>query len=325
MLFRSLYALFTQLLPLYLGLGIILSVWGGYVMFVSPVLADRTAPTAPLMPAGSPTRRWLGRSLVFGALAAILFIPLPYLQRIDMRPDIRDHYTLTINKAGFTRPSLSDPSFAVELSNPVLDNDIALTMLTLMDAELSASLVQGVDAAQAQIAADNIAATERKLAILREQAVSLRVPVKTSGTLIWTEPLRPGRYLKDGSPVATLYPDTGETVLTGNFPERYVDMFDTQLVSIELRFDGQFITVAPGGVELLEVVSMDRASGTRSFTLRLSVPIAPANLVGADVKARLRFASAPIWSHIAFWVDGRIAAFRDAQIADRESRIGSGN
>ena len=317
--FAIVYSLFTRLMPLYLGLGIAISAWGAYVMFLSPMLADRAPVPQGLAKPVSPIRKWGGRLVVFGALAALMFVPLPYVQRIDMRPDITGSYSITTNKAGFIAEM---DARALALENAALQGEIALMELALADAELSASLVQGIDPAQARVAADNIAATEAQLAILRAEAASLDRRIADEGVLIWNPRLRPGTYLADGSPVAVLYPAAGAVVLTGQFPERYVDKFDTALDGIEIRFGDTFVTIPAADAALVEEVNLDQSTGIRSFTLRLTAPQAPAALVGVDVKARVLFRSEPIWRHILFWGEGRIAAFRNAQIADREQRIG---
>jgi putative peptide zinc metalloprotease protein len=313
------WTLLTSLVPQYLGLGAVLSLWGAWVMFLSPVLADRRS--APRPATSEKVKRYWGRRIVFfGLLGALAFLPLPYIQRVELRPDVPGSYTVTIPKAGFV---LVRGDEQLKLANARLADEIRIAEMALEEARLSESLKQGVDPAQAKVAADNVLSAESKLAILVRDQANLVVPLSGQGLWVSSGSRLPGQYLPDGAAIGAFYPAEGETVLTGAFPERYVEKFDRDLVSIELRFGGQFVSVSPDHASLVEQVGLDQQSGLRSFTLRLAVATAPAEMVGQDINARLVFRAEPVWQHVGFWLEGRIAAFRDAQIMDRESRIGA--
>jgi putative peptide zinc metalloprotease protein len=315
--FAVIYSLLTSLMPQYLGLGAVLSLWGAVVMFLSPILTDRATPAKPT--SGQAMKRHWGRRMIFLAfLAALGFLPLPYVQRVDLRPDVQGSYTLTVPKAGYLA---SAGTHSLGLENPDLDREISIAQMALDVAVLNQSLTSGGDPAKAKVAADNVASAGSKLAILKRDRDRLAISLPKAGVWVPLAAPKPGEYLADGMILGALYPTDGSTLLTGAFPERFVEKFDDSLASLEIRFGGQFLTVPYEAAKLVEEVGLDAQSGTRSFTLKLSIPLPPADLAGQDVSARVVFAAEPIWNHLAFWLQGRIAAFRDAQISDRENRI----
>lgn len=316
--FVIIWSLLTSLLPQYLGLGALLSLWGAVVMFLSPILADRRTP-AKSAAAHEVKKHWGRRLIFFALIGAVAFVPLSYVQRVELRPDVQGSYTLTVPKAGYIA---TVGSLSLTLVNPDLAGELDVARMVLDEAVLNESLTSGVDPAKAKVAADNIASAESKLAILKRDSERLAIRLPEDGVWVFAGTPKPGEYLPDGKIIGALYPSGGDTLLTGAFSERYVEKFDDSLASIEIRFGGRFLSVPLDAAKLVEEVGVDAQSGIRSFTLKLSVPLPPAELVGQDVSARVVFAAEPVWKHMAFWLQGKIAAFRDAQISDRETRIG---
>jgi putative peptide zinc metalloprotease protein len=118
---------------------------------------------------------------------------------------------------------------------------------------------------------------------------------------------------------------TGPAQAVGAFPERWVEEYQTRTPTAELRLGTHYLALKPGSLSLTDGATTDAATGLRSIRLHVEIPIAPADLVGQDLQIRLHFGNRPLWDHLAFWASGKLAAFRDAQIVDRETRIEQSN
>lgn len=322
-----LYIIVTSVMPKYLGLGMVLAVWGGYLMFLSPILAD-TRPVVPGPPV-SPARLWSRRGLAFGLIGLVfLVVPAPFVLNLPLSLDLENRYVLTIGKGGvLTAPPLAAGQVAAGaqlalLENPGLADERAMSVLALAEAQLLQDSVQGVDAAQAQLARDKLAAVQTRAAVLRTEIDSLTLFAPAQGLFLPDAALRRGKFLRDGARIGRFLPADGRAVLIGAFPERWVEKYQGELIAAELRDQQKYATIALDRLRLVEISSIDRGTGTRSFALEVVHDDPAASLAGHDVQIRLDFGMQPLWRHVEFWVQARLAAFRDAQLADRLSGMG---
>lgn len=323
-----LYHLVMQLLPQYLGLGAVIAAWGGYAMFGAPLLAD--LPVKRPEPAEE-ARRLLPRRLGFVALVAavMLFVPLPLAMHRNFTLDGSDRYVLTTGKDGFVDAPVSAAGQValgdalLHLSNGELERQREIMALSIGEAKLLSEMVRGIDAAQAQMAADNLFSVMAKSDVLNSEAESLTVRAPASGVFLPHAGLRSGQYLAEGSAVGQFLPASGRAALVGEFPERWVEKFQNELSSIEVwdQILG-YRQVDPTDVRLVETVRHDAQSGVRSFAIEMTLGLPPSAFIGRDVQVRMGFGWQPLWRHVVFWGQGRIQAFRDAQLADRLQRIG---
>ena len=111
--------------------------------------------------------------------------------------------------------------------------------------------------------------------------------------------------------------------MIGAFPERLVETYQTSATQIEFWDEHNYVALSSDAVRLVEAVNIDATSGVRSFQLQAVVANAPSDLIGRDAQLKLDFGARPIWEHIRFWIDGQIAAFRDAQLSDQARRVGN--
>ena len=136
-----------------------------------------------------------------------------------------------------------------------------------------------------------------------------------------TSSLRSGQYLADGAVVGQFLPDHGEAVLVGAFPERWVERLQSEVVSSELWDQQDYLPVELARMRVVERVQVDQVSGTRSFNVEVTHGASASSLIGKDVQLRIDFGWQPLWRHIAFCIEGRVQAFRDAELADRAQLI----
>lgn len=330
MLFRLsvLFGLFLQVAPQYLGLGLAVSVWGGYAMFGSPLLADQR-PAKQALQSGDQVSKQLRRALVpIGALVLMAFLPLPFALRLDLSLDVDGRYALTSAKGGFIDGSISHAPLvlkagqpALRLTNEPLLREIEVMALKEQEAQMILDSVRAINAGQSEVASDKIVSVGSKADLLRSEAESLVVKARTGGIFLPSSGLRTGQYLADGAVVGQFFPDAGASTLIGAFPERWVEKLQAELSSAELWDQQHYAPVDRARLRLVEKVQIDQTNGTRSFDIEVTYDAPPSSLIGKDVQLRLDFGWQPVWRHIGFWAEGRLQAFRDAQLADRVQRI----
>jgi hypothetical protein len=132
------------------------------------------------------------------------------------------------------------------------------------------------------------------------------------------ERLQPGQWLNSGQSVGAFLPDTGHAYVTGDVPERYVTLYQASLQSADLKIGKTYQSVDVAGLELREVMQLDRESGTRSWQLTVQLPNqVPSQMLGQPGHIRLRFERAPAWRHAVFWWQGVVEKYREAQMLDR--------
>ncbi|MEH6773896.1 MAG: site-2 protease family protein [Cereibacter changlensis] len=321
-----------NLLPRYLGVGLIVGAWGGWLMFVGPLLQKVRAVPPPGPEAapveGKPRRRAFA-ALAGLALVGLAFVPLSPVTVIDMAPDTLATYSVTIDRPGAVLRAAA-PDARVEAGQPLLALEnadiasrLALAELRRAEADLARRIDTAVGAAGAQRGAEQVATAEAQLALARADAAALQIKAPAAGRFTLTRVLHPGEYLAAGTVIGQFLPEAEETVLVGAFPESRVQHFDRGLSDITLRVGGRYLPVATDRARLAEEVRTDAEAATaqRSFTLRLAFDASPAGFGPGGAQARIAFAPIPVWRHAAGWVAAKIAQFRDAEIAERQQRL----
>jgi hypothetical protein len=323
------FTILTAILPQFLGLGMVLGAWGMYAMFVSPLLAD---PVQKAPSTVSKRRLWLGRGGFLAAVVGlVLFLPLPFVLRVPLRLDTAGYYAVTVQASGFVadraRPAgvAEDGALLLTLSNPETDRRALILQLERQEADLFLQNTQSIGLAEAQLAEERMRTVMAQIKVLETEQAGLTVQMAAKGYFIAASGLTPGRFLAAGDSVGHAYPLTGDARLIGAFPERWVEEYQTHPPTGEVRLGDRYVPVPSGGLSLTDGATTDAATGMRSISLHVDLPVAPADLVGQDLQIRLHFGNRPLWDHLAFWASGKLSAFRDAQIVDRETRIEQSN
>ncbi len=323
------FTILLAILPQFLGLGLLLGAWGSYAMFISPLLADPVPKPASKTPKW---RLWLGRSGFMAAAAGILMVvPMPFALWLPLRLDDAGYYAVTVQASGFVaskaRPTgrAGDGTPLLELTNPETDRKALVLAMERSEADLLLQNTQSIGLAEAQLAEERMRSVLAQIAVVETEQAGLVVHMPGDGYFMALSGLSPGHFLVAGDRVGNAYPVTGTARLIGAFPERWAEEFQTHAPTGEVRFGDRYVAVPQNGLTLTDGTTTDQATGLRSIRLQVVLPVEPATLVGQDVQIRLHFGNRPLWEHLAFWAGGKLAAFRDAQIVDRETRIEQSN
>ena len=300
------------MLPRFFGLGFLLVLWGGYVMFLSPMLSTQAELARPRRATG---RRILFWSVLAGGLAALLLlVRAPYVVVLPLALDQEERYSVTYSAGGSARATLVQlqvagwqPEGAVLMQATSLD---LAQSEALIEAE-AALLAQARDAVQGIDPAETIAATERLRVIdaqrvgLAAQRAGLELRADADGIFAPAQNIGPGVILQDGQRLGSFFPDTGASVMIGQFPDRYVELFRAEPSDMMLRLNG---AAAPGiavaNPELIQITRRDTETGDRSYVFQVELSEAPASLLGSEVFLRLRISDAPLWQHVRFRLRG---------------------
>lgn len=314
------------LLPAYLGLGALVLAWGGVVMFVNPLM--RAAPPDPR--ADSP--RWhravwaLAAAVILGGVLA--FVRLPIIAAVPVALDSQGSYQITAPIAGRVQmpphngPLRSDGLIAV-LDNPAMTADAeSLQMDVAVANQLLASL-QGGDPARALVAAEQLVGMQTRLAVLTREIAALRLQAAADGLAVPVARLDSGAWVAAGAPVAYFYPAQGASVLTGAFPEHLIATAANLGLRASLRLGRDtYVALDADDLVLREIISFDRASGSRSLQISVTYDgAAPMALAGQVGLLRLRYDAVPLWTHAAMLWNRIAARFREAQISDQARHL----
>jgi len=323
------FTILSAVLPQFLGLGMLLGAWGAYAMFLSPLLADPVPKPARTV---SRQRLWLGRGGFVALIAAIvLLVPVPFTLVLPLRLDDAGTYAVTVRSGGYVsaRPraaGLADADTALlTLTNPETDRRSLLLEMERQEAVLLVESTQSIGLAEAQLAQEKLRSVDTQLAVLATEQAGLVARMTAKGYFLATSGLRPGRYLAAGDVIGFAYPLAGHARLTGAFPERWVDEYRSRVPTGEVRFGYRYVPVRHEGLDLTDGAVTDPKTGLRSISLTVILAVEPVTLVGQDLQIRLHFGNRPLWDHLVFWAQGKLSAFRDAQIVDRETRIERAN
>ncbi len=304
------------MLPKYFGLGVVMAIWGGYVMFFSPLLR---ADNSRKKPKASTKLFWF---LFVGCLVAVLiFIKLPYRTMFAVAPDISNQYSLQTQASGILNRiepegMVEAGQVLMELKNPELEDLLILITQQMEVEEYRLNAVRGTDPAGAIIAAEKLDSTKVQLELTRQSVDGLIIRAAEYGYFAPDVNLLPGDMVLDGENFGVLFPQAATTMLAGNFPERYVQKFQATTPRPELRVNGAYLPAdLVLDLRLVQTVVYDQETGTRTYLLNMPVSIDPVDISDSDIYVRLVFPSEPLYKHVLFFIDTLNQKFRDAKLA----------
>ena len=289
------------LMPQYLGLGMVVVVWGGLVMFASPFF---TAP--PTQPEGRSFGKWIWRGGFLAAAALIALIPVKHRTTIPVSLDIENAYTVRSAAGGVVaklRPAgaVSAGDVLVTLTNAETDADITLAeedvaLFTLVYESSRQSDPLGNEAALSQVET-----SREKLARLTTEASRRMISASDAGAFWPLRDLAAGAWVNDSAPVGVLLPDSVESSLIGTFPEIYAEKFQTKLEAVSLHAASKD-ELSPPRIEDVALIRSARnpETGARGFLVTAVAPVNPMAAAKASLHLQLTFEAEPIWRHALF-------------------------
>ncbi len=304
------------ILPKYFGLGSILAVWGGYMMFVSPMVGGASIP-ADKKKAGTGLF-WI--LLIAGIGAALVFVKVPFRVVLPVFADIENHYSVQSQSSGFIK-TRQDEGFVnagqviLQLSNPDLQSARSLHENQLAMAQYTYDAISGVDPAGALVANERLRAAKLRLELTTTRIANLEVLATKAGYYAPDYTQIIGDFVSDGGTIGAVYPNTQTVYLAGNFPERYVEKFQNTTPTSELRINGEYRPLTDvETLNLIQTVSMDRETGARSYQLTMRVRDNPTVVNSANMQVKVSFPKEPLYRHVQFLVAALVQKFREAKL-----------
>ena len=321
------FVIASAILPRYLGVGVLITVWGAVVMFLAPVFRDKGANSGSAAKSPNRVRKtifWSGLAGLFGLV--LFFVKLPFVVVVPMTLDVANQYQVTVSSSGALEEMAPyadiEPSDTIaRLTNPYLFEQLRALQSEIEIANQILSSVQGVDPVQTLAADEQVSSLRDRLGVLSREVGGLDVLAKEKGVFV-PSGLNVGQWVDAGTSIGALYPVAGSAVLSGEFPEAHVDTWASPLAKANLRVGKEdYENVDYSQLELREIMSLDAESGKRSWSIFLTTKQPAATYVGTMADLRLSFAAVPIKDHIAFHWNRAVERFREAQLADRVSYL----
>lgn len=305
------------LLPKYLGLGALLVAWGAAVMFLTPMFRSGGAAKE-----GS-RRRWVGRTVFAGLLAALAFVPLPYTHTGEIALDVEGTYAVRAGTDGgvidLASPGeVAEGAVLARLAN--VETEVRLA-LNAADRKMFAFLVESMgarDPVAAQAGAERLAAAEALERTLAAEAGRREIVAPGPGRFHPRADLRTGSHVALGDPVGTFLPEAAVATAIGSLPEIYAEKFATALTGAEVRRPSGFLARADGVAVTLRQAEAPGPGGERRLRLAVEIPAPPGDLVRERLHLRLTFADEPLWRHAVFLYRRlRLNVLQTRQLADQ--------
>lgn len=313
-------------LPQFFGLGLVAAIWGAYAMFGAKLLDASAAvkSSAASEPAAVLRKRRIGWGMIFLAISTLAFLPIAPRVVIQLKPDTQRLYHITNPRAGVLQTEIpadmtvTQGQVIAQLTNQDISDAVAQADQAVKEAAIVNAIAQGKGAAEMKSGAERVANAAALQTLAQAEAAALVLRAAQPGRFTMTHILPVGSFLPQGSIIGQILPLDNKIVLTGAFPESHVTFYDSGLSRVDLWTGHSYRKIELEAATLVEEVQQDQTTQSRGFTLRLE-----ADPKGLDAfpQVRLAFQPIPIWKHVAFWGQRKLAQFRDAQLAETERRI----
>lgn len=289
------------LLPQYFGVGAMIVVWGGAVMFFTPLLRS----SAPKTGATHKTARWITRAVLGGAAIGIAMIPLPYTHVSEITLDLDGTYAVRAGTDG--RVAALSPAGAVQPGDRLvrLENIETDVRLALNEADQTMFAFVGEsmgtrDQVAAQAAAERLTAAKALQSDLRALADQRDLAAMQAGLFQPNRNIGVGAHVALGDRIGTLLFEAETSAATGSLPEIYSEKFVQALTGVEVRTSAGILDGADGVQVRLGQADFANAQDGRAFKLSVDVPRSPQSLSGERLHVKLTFAAEPLWQHALF-------------------------
>ena len=305
-------------IPKFFGLGLLLVVWGAYVMFLSPLLRQPDEELSKHTMAKNPLRKWFWLLFLL-IVTALAFVPFPYIVTIPMSLDFANRYNVSVTEAGTLTQALSSKRLeagkpVAYLGNLVRDQEADILEKRRELLQRTLATVSGVNPTDAQIVKEQIVTLQEQREQLLQRQKSLTVIAPISGLFIDSQQHHVGNYLTEGSVLGYLLPSGGYSQLIGRYPERRVHLLQRRKPNFELWYSGQLLPVGENDkYDIIQDAELDRETGSRTYSLSLKVNIPPDQLIKSDIWLRINLGTAPIYEHARDLLVDLRQKYRDSQ------------
>jgi len=296
------------MLPRFFGLGVILIVWAGYLMFLSPMLAAPKAAAAPKASRGKSWPFWMLFTAIFAA--ALVFVTWPVRVVLPVSPDITNHYAIVAKERGILvslgQSGVVEKGDVIALmENSLLDQELILQNEELAFLGLALDSVSGFDPTQAMALNDRMTQAQSLSDALAARQGGLEITSPSDGYFSAPPEHERDVRLSEGSEIGYLYPLDGVTHLAGQFPERLVDRFNQVQPTYVLRTDATYqadTAVTEGRVVQLSRENLE--TGERSFKIEVIVDQPANDFRLAETYLMVGLGSEPLYRHLQLAFEG---------------------
>lgn len=312
-----LVTVFWVVLPRFFGLGAVLTLWGAYAMFLSPMLAKSSSPLPKVEKKSSSGPFW---AIVAVILAGLAFVPLPVVVTAPAQLDTEGSYKIIATESGYLEEIHAGPielgGQIARFGNPLLEQEMAASQAEVALLEFAYDGAQSSSPTEARMLLEQIEQTQENASTLSLRLDALDVLASSQGFVTADLALYHGSFVAPGDRLGYLIPKAETAILTAPFPERKIEQFRSATPTIQGRIEsGEVIDISPDKLKLVQSLTVDQETGQRSYSVRADVPAAPLDLMGRTVWLRIGLGSKPLYSHVYDRLLDLRAAYRSALLA----------
>lgn len=314
-----------SLIPQYMGIGAAIVAWGFLAMFYAPLA--RSQESAGRNSDDSKWPIWRVRIAVLaGLLLALFVVRVPVRQDIEVVISTADHYAVTAPETArlvqlAPYGHVSADTVLTEFDNPGLREQLAERRAELELAQLALEGERDSGPARAATARERMASIATQIGQLELRLQGEALAGGTAGVFVPRTDLPAGGQVSAGSSVGAFYPDSGAALLSGQFPERYVQYFRRGIRGAELRYDGEYYALEPDHLMLQENVTADPETGRRLYVLQVTGPRSPAEMMRGLGQVRVDFRSETLWERLGFFARGLMQNLQESRLSEVERRL----
>ncbi len=289
-----LFTIFILVMPRFFGLGVFFVLWGGYVMFFSPLF--KNAPTSA---------ETNGRGAINGPLITVLgvvalaFLPIKVTLHRDAILDSQQSYLLQTEARGYLM-KLADNGTArindtlFELENFVLTQDAELAQKEVETAELLVKSLEQIDPFQTRLAQIELDARTATQQLMAEGQGKLAHSAENAGAVFTNPELRLGQFLNEAQNLGYFLPQTETSILKVEFPEFRLEKLRQSKAEIWLWANGKTVPI-----EMFELV---QSQNREVLDMIARAPVPPLELHGMRLILKIKLDRQPLYQHGLDWI-----------------------
>lgn len=296
--------IFWTLIPQYLGLGLMVVVWGAVVMFASPFFVAK--PTGGEEAQKGRFGKWIWRGGFLALLAALAFVPLKHRTTVDVALDVENAYLFRSAADGVVSAlrapgAVSAGAALGALSNADADAEIALAREDVALYELVFEASRQSDPLGNTAARQQLQTSEQALSRLEREAGGRTLVAAEDGVFWNLRDISVGAAVAKGDPVGVFLPIAEESRLIGTFPEVYASKLAKGAEAIVLRLSDETGRMIEEGVGVSLIRSaVNPETGVQGFQVAVTAPLPPTEAISTSGQLQITFAAEPIWRHVVF-------------------------
>lgn len=237
--------------------GVLLAIWSAWGTVGAPVWRHLKYLSTHQALVGRRLRAWaVSSSVVLGCAAVVMYVPVRSWTNAEGVVWMPEASRVRANNACFAVELLARPGALVKSGQPLLscadaelDTQYAQTEARRGELAARLSVAQATDRVQAQIAADELAVIDRRLADVRQRRADLAVRASQDGRFVMPNPGDfQGKFFNRGDLVAYVLDPTRFTLLTV-VGQGDVDLVRQATQGVQLRTADQLARVVSARIE----------------------------------------------------------------------------